>query len=109
MGYPVHDQRVEYSAQSDNPDESGTHSPRLCPGFPNKKDRIGTCISQRELCWLGYTLTYEVVDIQDDPARAFEENILGVPCLVKKRLGLIRRLVGDLADTSRVLKILGLE
>jgi circadian clock protein KaiB len=50
-----------------------------------------------------------IVDIQDDPARAFEENILGVPCLVKKRPGLIRRLVGDLADTSRVLRILGLE
>jgi len=50
-----------------------------------------------------------VVDIQHNPARAIEENILGVPCLVKKRPGLIRRLVGDLADTGRVLKILGLE
>lgn len=50
-----------------------------------------------------------VVDIQNNPARAIEENILGVPCLIKKRPGLIRRLVGDLADTGRVLKILGLE
>ena len=50
-----------------------------------------------------------VVDIQDNPALAFEENILGVPCLVKKRPGLIRRLVGDLADSDRVLKVLGLD
>lgn len=53
-----------------------------------------------------HTLT--VVDIQQNPARAFEENILGVPCLVKKRPGLIRRLVGDLTDADRVLKVLGL-
>lgn len=50
-----------------------------------------------------------VVDIQDNPTRAIEENILGLPCLVKKRPGLVRRLVGDLADTGRVLKLLGLE
>ncbi|MDB5233103.1 MAG: circadian clock protein KaiB [Hymenobacter sp.] len=50
-----------------------------------------------------------IVDIQKDPARALEENILGVPCLVKKRPGLIRRLVGDLADAGRVFKVLGLE
>ena len=53
-----------------------------------------------------HTLT--VVDIQQNPARAYEENILGVPCLVKKRPGLIRRLVGDLTDADRVLKVLGL-
>jgi circadian clock protein KaiB len=54
-----------------------------------------------------YTLT--VVDLQQHPARAMEENILGIPCLVKKRPGLIRRLVGDLADTERVRKLLGIE
>lgn len=50
-----------------------------------------------------------IVDLVQHPARAMEDNILGVPCLVKKRPGLIRRLVGDLADTTRVLKVLGLE
>ena len=49
-----------------------------------------------------------VVDLQQYPARASEENILGVPCLVKKRPGLVRRLVGDFSDSERVLKLLGL-
>lgn len=53
-----------------------------------------------------HTLT--VVDVQQHPELAIEENILGVPCLVKKRPGLIRRLVGDLSEPERVLKILGL-
>ena len=54
-----------------------------------------------------HTLT--VVDIRQHPALAAEENILGVPCLVKKRPGLIRRLVGDLSEPNRVLKVLGLD
>lgn len=54
-----------------------------------------------------YTLA--VVDIQQHPERAVQENLLGIPCLIKKSPGLVRRLVGDLADRGRVLKLLGLE
>ena len=53
-----------------------------------------------------HTLT--VVDLQQHPERAGEDEILGVPCLVKRRPGLVRRLVGDLADRDRVLLALGL-
>lgn len=53
-----------------------------------------------------HTLT--VVDLQQQPEKAGEEEIIGVPCLVKKRPGLVRRLVGDLSDRDRVLKVLGL-
>lgn len=49
-----------------------------------------------------------VVDVSQHPERAIEEQLLGLPCLLKKRPGLVRRLVGDLADEARVLKALGL-
>jgi len=53
-----------------------------------------------------YTLT--VVDIQQHPERAQQEGLIGVPMLLKKSPGLVRRLVGDLSDQERVLKALGL-
>ena len=57
---------------------------------------------------LGGRHSLTVVDIQQHPERAFADNILGVPCLLKKRPGLVRRLVGDLSQPDRVLKALGL-
>ena len=57
---------------------------------------------------LGGRHSLTVIDIQQHPERAFADNILAVPCLVKKRPGLIRRLVGDLSQPERVLKALGL-
>ncbi|WP_324680506.1 circadian clock KaiB family protein [Hymenobacter sp. GOD-10R] len=54
-----------------------------------------------------YTLT--VVDLYQQPERASQEAILGVPMLLKKRPGLVRRLVGDFSDTERVLKVLNLQ
>ncbi|MVN74935.1 circadian clock protein KaiB [Hymenobacter sp. HMF4947] len=53
-----------------------------------------------------YVLT--VVDVQQHPEVAEQEELLGMPCLIKKRPGLVRRLVGDLSDQARVLKALGL-
>ncbi|UOG77666.1 circadian clock protein KaiB (plasmid) [Hymenobacter tibetensis] len=54
-----------------------------------------------------YTLT--IVDLHHHPERAEEDAILGLPCLVKKRPGLVRRLVGDFSDVERVLKVLGVQ
>ena len=53
-----------------------------------------------------YSLT--VVDVAQDPERAITEQLLGLPCLLKRRPGLVRRLVGDFADEGRVLKALGI-
>jgi circadian clock protein KaiB len=53
-----------------------------------------------------YALT--VVDIAQHPEVAIQEEVLGIPCLIKKRPGLVRRLIGDLSDTARVLKALGI-
>ncbi|UPL47747.1 circadian clock KaiB family protein [Hymenobacter sublimis] len=53
--------------------------------------------------------TLDVVDLNEHPERAGQESLLGIPCLVKKRPGLVRQLVGDLSDQERVLKALSLE
>jgi len=58
--------------------------------------------------YLSGRYSLEVVDVQAHPERAMSEELLGLPCLVKKHPGLVRRLVGDLSDRPRVLKALGL-
>jgi circadian clock protein KaiB len=64
----------------------------------------------QEICaqYLAGRYVLEVVDAQQHPERAIGEELLGLPCLLKKRPGLVRRLVGDLSDRPRVLKALGL-
>ena len=50
-----------------------------------------------------------IVDIYQEPESAQSEDLIGVPTLIKRSPGLVRRLVGDLSDRERVLKALGLE
>ncbi len=49
-----------------------------------------------------------IVDVYQQPELAQQEDLIGVPTLVKRRPGLVRRLVGDLSDRERVLKALGI-
>lgn len=52
----------------------------------------------------------EVVDIYQDPRRATEDQVVAIPTLmnIKQAPGVIRRLIGDLSDTSVLRKGLGL-
>lgn len=50
----------------------------------------------------------EIIDIYQQPERAAEAQIVAVPTLIKSGPGPLRRLVGSLAETARVLKFLGL-
>ena len=50
----------------------------------------------------------EIIDIYQQPERAVEAQIVAVPTLIKSAPGPLRRLVGSLAETARVLKVLGL-
>jgi circadian clock protein KaiB len=49
-----------------------------------------------------------VVDIQEHPEVAQQEQLLGIPTLIKKSPGLVRRLVGTLDDRDRTLRALGI-
>ncbi len=64
----------------------------------------------KEICELHLKGRYEllIIDVYQEPERAQLEQLIAAPTLVKKRPGLVRRLVGDLSDRRRVLVALGL-
>lgn len=64
----------------------------------------------KEICEEHLKGRYEllIIDIYQQPERAAIEQLIAAPTLVKKRPGLVRRLVGDLSDRRRVLVALGL-
>ncbi len=51
----------------------------------------------------------EVIDVYQEPERAKAEQILAVPTLIRESPGPLRRLIGDLSDTARVLHGLNLQ
>ena len=51
----------------------------------------------------------EVVDVFKHPARALAEKVFMTPTLVVIEPGPVRKLIGNLSDTSVVLQTLGLE
>jgi len=51
----------------------------------------------------------EMVDILQEPLRALSEGVLVTPSLVRVSPLPVRTIVGDLSDTSIVLRTLGLE
>lgn len=50
----------------------------------------------------------EIIDIYQQPERAVQAQIVAVPTLVKSAPGPLRRLIGSLEETTKVLKGLGL-
>lgn len=49
-----------------------------------------------------------IVDVHEDPAAAVSGQVVAAPTLVKNRPLPERRVVGDLSDTSKVLRALAL-
>ncbi|MEO7213572.1 circadian clock KaiB family protein [Mucilaginibacter sp.] len=50
----------------------------------------------------------KIVDIHQQPELAQGEDIIALPLLIKKAPGTERRMIGDMSDTNKVLKGLGL-
>lgn len=50
----------------------------------------------------------DIIDIHQDPALAQQADIAAVPVLIKKLPAPRRLLIGDMSDTSKVLRGLGL-
>ena len=55
---------------------------------------------------VGYDL--EIIDVYQQPSKATSEQVIGLPMLIKYFPLPIKRLFGDLSDTGKVLKSLGL-
>jgi circadian clock protein KaiB len=62
----------------------------------------------RSLCenYLAGRYRLQVVDVHRDLAKMLQHNVLAAPTLLRERPLPIRRLVGDLSDTGRVLAAL---
>jgi circadian clock protein KaiB len=45
----------------------------------------------------------EIIDLVEHPARAREDDILAIPTLVRRLPEPLRKIIGDLSDTGRVL------
>jgi circadian clock protein KaiB len=45
----------------------------------------------------------EIVDLYQEPERAKNEQLLAVPTLIKKLPAPLRRIIGDLSDTEKVI------
>ncbi len=50
----------------------------------------------------------EIVDVHQQPLIAEAEQIIALPLLIKKSPGAERKLIGDMSNTARVLKGLGI-
>ena len=50
----------------------------------------------------------QIIDVHQQPDLAQHEDIIALPLLVKKAPGNERRMIGDMSDTNKVLKGLGL-
>ena len=62
-------------------------------------------VNLKQICetHLGHRYEIEIVDLLVDPGRAREDEIVAIPTLVRQRPAPIRKLIGDLSDTERVL------
>ncbi len=77
-------------------------------GESSKSRRALTNLQRICAEFLAGRYTLAVVDVHKHPERASEEDLIGIPSLIKKQPGLVRQLVGDLSDQVRVLRVLGL-
>ena len=50
----------------------------------------------------------EIIDVHQQPLVAMKENIIALPLLIKKHPLPEKRLIGDMSNTERVLKSIGL-
>jgi len=67
-------------------------------------------VNLKEICetYLKQNYEMEIVDVHQQPLIAETEQIIALPLLIKKSPGPERRLIGDMSDTQKVLKGLGL-
>jgi circadian clock protein KaiB len=50
----------------------------------------------------------EVVDLYQEPHRAIKDQVFAIPTLIKEAPGLIRRMIGDMSETTLLRQGLGL-
>jgi circadian clock protein KaiB len=54
--------------------------------------------------WAPYEFEIVVIDVLENPQIAEEEKILATPTLIKESPSPLKRIIGDLSDTAKVLR-----
>jgi circadian clock protein KaiB len=64
----------------------------------------------REICekYIKQRYTLRVIDVHQEKSLASQEQLVALPMLIKSRPYPERRLIGDMSDTQKVLKGLGI-
>jgi len=64
----------------------------------------------REICekYIGERYTLRVIDVHQEKSLASQEQLVALPLLIKSKPYPERRLIGDMSDTQKVLKGLGI-
>jgi circadian clock protein KaiB len=76
-------------------------------GSPNSVRAINNL---KAICeqYLAGRYDLKVIDVYQSPEMAKQQQIIALPTLIKKQPGPLRRLVGDMSDTLKVLRGLGI-
>ena len=87
-----------------SPDPDGTYHLRLYVAGQSPKS-VRAVENLRHVCeeYLPGRYTIELVDLIENPERARSDQIIAVPTLIRKLPEPIRRIIGDLSDTDKVL------
>ena len=87
-----------------SPDPDGTYHLRLYVAGQSPKS-VRAVENLRQVCeeYLADRYTIELVDLTENPERARSDEIIAVPTLIRKLPEPIRRIIGDLSDTEKVL------
>ena len=86
------------------PDPDGQYHLRLYVAGQSPKS-VRAVENLRHVCeeYLPGRYTIELVDLVANPERARSDEIIAVPTLIRKLPEPIRRIIGDLSDTDKVL------
>jgi circadian clock protein KaiB len=100
---------TEQPLMPDEYDEDGIYQLRLfvTGASPNSTRAI---LNLKNICeeHLKGRYELEIIDIHQQPLMAQTEQIIAVPMMIKKAPGMERRLIGDMSNTEKVLRGLGL-
>lgn len=58
--------------------------------------------------YLSNQYTLKIIDVYQQPGLAKTQQIIAAPTLVVKSSGSVRRIIGDLSNTEKMLSVLGL-
>jgi circadian clock protein KaiB len=101
--------KEEHNNQETNSAENAEYVLRLfvTGASPNS---VRAITNLKKICdtYLKGKYSLEIIDIYQQGALASKEQIVALPLLVRKKPQPERRLIGDLSDTAKVLRGLGL-